>query len=168
MGSPSYLVRNQYSYCFRLHVPADLQVYIGKKELRYSLQTGYLSEAKFKARLFAASIQLLFKRLRELKLMKFNDDQIKGFAKSYFEQQLKKLPSEFKPGNKNILKGIKGVTNISGIVSPESVFKSIDSKILQLRFDLVPTAKRRPTPCPPPTPLLTFSRHPVEVASISE
>ena len=48
MPSPSYLIRNRYSYCFRLHVPADLQVYIGKKELRYSLRTGYLSEAKFK------------------------------------------------------------------------------------------------------------------------
>lgn len=69
--------------------------------------------------------------------MKFNGDQIKGFAKSYFEQQLKKLPSEFKPGNKDILKGLKGNWYISGIVSPESVLKSIDSKILQLRFDLV-------------------------------
>ncbi len=137
MPSPSYLIQNRYSYCFRLHVPVDLQEYIGKKELRYSLQTGYLSEAKFKSRFYAANFQLLFRRLRELRSMKFNDDQIKEFSKSYFEQQLKKLPSEFRPGNKEILKRIIGATNISGYVTPESVLKSIDSKKLQLGFDLV-------------------------------
>ena len=40
---PSYLVRNPYTYCFRMNVPQDLQPYIGRKELRYSSQTGYLS-----------------------------------------------------------------------------------------------------------------------------
>jgi hypothetical protein len=40
MPSPSYLIRNRYSYGFRLRVPADLQEYVGKKELRYSLRTG--------------------------------------------------------------------------------------------------------------------------------
>jgi hypothetical protein len=99
MNSPSYLVRNHYSYCFRLHVPADLQVYVGKKELRYSLRTGYLSEAKFKARFNAAGVQLLFRRLMELRSMILKNDQIKEFAKAYLEQQLQKLPSEFWPGD---------------------------------------------------------------------
>ena len=48
--SPSYLIRNPYTYCFRMNVPKDLQPYIGKKELRYSLRTGYLGVAKQKAR----------------------------------------------------------------------------------------------------------------------
>jgi len=43
LPSPSYLVRNHYSYCFRMNVPMDLQPFIGKKELRYSLKTGYLA-----------------------------------------------------------------------------------------------------------------------------
>ena len=30
--SPSYLVRNPYSYCFRMVVPKDLQKFIGKRE----------------------------------------------------------------------------------------------------------------------------------------
>ena len=135
MPSPSYLIRNRYSYCFRLHVPADLQEYVGKKELRYSLRTGYLSEAKFKSRFYVASFQLLFRRLRELRSMKLNDDQIKEFAKAYFEQQLQKLPAEFRPVNKIRLKGL--AANGSAYVSPESVFESIDSKKLQLRFDLI-------------------------------
>ncbi len=33
--SPSYIIRNKYSYCFRMKVPIDMQAYIGKKELRY-------------------------------------------------------------------------------------------------------------------------------------
>lgn len=135
MPSPSYLIRNRYSYCFRLHVPADLQVYISKKELRYSLRTGYLSEAKFKSRFYVAGFQLLFRRLRELRSMKLNEDQIKEFAKAYFEQQLQKLPEEFRPVKKISLIGL--AANGSAYVSPESVFKSIDSKKLQLRFDLI-------------------------------
>ena len=68
--------------------------------------------------------------------MKINDDQIKEFAKAYFDQQLQKLPEEFRPGEKRaILEGI--AAKISAYVSLESVFKSIDSKKLQLRFDLI-------------------------------
>jgi hypothetical protein len=62
--SPSYIVRNPYSYCFRMNVPADLQRFVGKKELRYSLKTGYLGVAKEKARVLSGRIQLLFKLLR--------------------------------------------------------------------------------------------------------
>lgn len=42
--SPSYLIRNPHSYCFRMTVPAELRPLIGKRELRYSLQTGYLKQ----------------------------------------------------------------------------------------------------------------------------
>ena len=74
-------------------------------------------------------------RLRELKSMKLNDDQIKAFAKAYFEQQLQKLPAEFRPEKKLTLEGIKA--EISGYSSPESIFNSIDSEKLQLRLDLM-------------------------------
>lgn len=61
---PSYIVRNPYSYCFRMNVPSDLQTKVGKKELRYSLKTGYLGVAKSKARLMAGLCQNLFYTLR--------------------------------------------------------------------------------------------------------
>jgi len=48
----NYLARNRLSYCFRVRVPADLQPIIGKTELRYSLQTGYLRLAKSRVMLF--------------------------------------------------------------------------------------------------------------------
>ncbi len=67
--------------------------------------------------------------------MKLKDDQIKDFAKAYFDQQLQKLPAEFRPGKKRQIEGI--AANVSAYVSPESVLKSIDSKKLQLCFDLL-------------------------------
>jgi len=63
--SPNYLIKNPYSYCFRIIIPQDLRLWIGRKELRGSLKTCYLSEAKFKARLLASRLQLLFYRLRK-------------------------------------------------------------------------------------------------------
>ena len=44
--SAAYLSHNKYGYCFRLKVPDDLRCYVGNKELRYSLKTGYLGNAK--------------------------------------------------------------------------------------------------------------------------
>ena len=54
--SPSYIVRNAYSYCFRMNVPQDLHRLVGKKELRYSLKTGYLGVAKQKARYLTGQV----------------------------------------------------------------------------------------------------------------
>ena len=62
--SPAYLVRNAHSYCFHMRIPADLQSRIGKKELRYSLKTGYLGHAKMRSRLMAGLMQNLFERMR--------------------------------------------------------------------------------------------------------
>ena len=63
--SPSYLIRNPHSYCFRINIPKDLQPIIGRKELRRSLKTGYLSVAKVKARVMAGNLQMLFMGLRK-------------------------------------------------------------------------------------------------------
>jgi len=46
-------------------VPADLQKFVGRKELRYTLKTGYLGVAKQKARFVAAQVQLIFTDLRQ-------------------------------------------------------------------------------------------------------
>ena len=69
--SPSYLVRNPHSYCFRMMVPPDLKPLIGKKELRFSLKTGYLGLAKSKARALAGQFQSHFRHLR--RVMNFDE-----------------------------------------------------------------------------------------------
>lgn len=80
-AAPAYLVRNPYSYCFRMNVPSDLQSYLGRKELRYSLKTGYLSLAKSKARLYAGEFQRLFRAIREAQMSReLSDSDIKWFV----------------------------------------------------------------------------------------
>jgi integrase len=69
-SSVTYLSRNPFSYCFRIKIPNDLQGKIGKKELRYSLKTGYLGKAKSDARQLAGICQMLFDQLREAEFVK--------------------------------------------------------------------------------------------------
>jgi hypothetical protein len=63
--SPSYIVQGPYSYYFRINVPIDLYRFVRKKELRYSLKTGYLGIAKQKARYLAGQVQSIFRVLRK-------------------------------------------------------------------------------------------------------
>jgi hypothetical protein len=64
-STPSYVIRTPRHGCyyFRMKVPADLQPCVGKKELRASLQTGYLTDAKSKSRLIAGRVQQLFRQI---------------------------------------------------------------------------------------------------------
>jgi hypothetical protein len=64
-GTPGYLVRNPFSYCFRIKVPKDLQKFVGRKELRYTLKMSCVGVAKQKARFVAGQVQLIFKFLRK-------------------------------------------------------------------------------------------------------
>jgi len=95
--SPSYLIRNSFSYCFRMNIPKDLQSMIGKRELRYSLRTGYLSNAKSKARLLAGQVQQLFNELRrsQNRLMELTDQQIQKMATKYLERVKATLDEPF-------------------------------------------------------------------------
>jgi arginine/lysine/ornithine decarboxylase len=45
-------------------VPDDLQGHVNRKELWYSLKTGYLGVAKIRARFIVGNIQMLFSSLR--------------------------------------------------------------------------------------------------------
>ena len=95
--SCSYLIRNPYSYCFRMVVPKDLQMLVGKTELRYSLKTGYLGDAKYKARLLAGQVQRIFKRLREdgLALSALSDEKIKALIDQYIKDYLAGLETRY-------------------------------------------------------------------------
>ena len=90
MGNPSYLVRQPSSYCFRMVVPSDLQELVGKRELRYSLRTGFLSEAKYRARRMAGFTQGLFKRLRRQGTMaELSDADIKKLLADHLQEMLR-------------------------------------------------------------------------------
>lgn len=95
--SPTYLVRNPYSYCFRIRVPKNLQKALGKKELRYSLKTGYLGLAKTKARYIAGRIQLLFISLRKggTALSQLSNDKIRDLVKQYIKESIERWDEKF-------------------------------------------------------------------------
>ena len=91
LRSPCYLVRNPYSYCFRMIVPKDLRKFVGKTELRYTLRTGYLGIAKNKAKYLAGQVQLIFRYLRkEYKILsQLLDDQIQKLVHQFIKTSIK-------------------------------------------------------------------------------
>ncbi len=62
---PAYLYQSPHGYIFHLRIPLDLKDLIGKIEYRYSLRTGSLKDARYRARLLASNIQQLFMDARE-------------------------------------------------------------------------------------------------------
>jgi hypothetical protein len=88
---PSYLVRNDYSYCFRVIVPPDLQAVVHRREIRYSLHTGTLGEAKYRALRMAGFVQTLFRKLRfrgESMSQQLTDAEIKKLLDGYLKTAL--------------------------------------------------------------------------------
>ena len=82
--SQSYLVRNQYSYCFRMKIPHDLRPIFRKTELRFSLKTGYLGQAKPQARLMAGLLQKLILHLREnTYVMNLSDKEVDDIIENF-------------------------------------------------------------------------------------
>jgi hypothetical protein len=90
LKSPAYLVRNPYSFCFRMIVPKDLRKFVGKTELRYTLRTGNLKDAKHKAKLVAGQVQLIFRCLRKehQTLGKLSNGQIKQLVHQYIKNAI--------------------------------------------------------------------------------
>ena len=91
-SAATYLVRTPYSYCFRYAVPSDLQTIVGRKELRYSLRTGYLGQAKIKSRFVAVKVHKLFKGLRERVAsdmpIELTEKQIKAMVAGWIQESL--------------------------------------------------------------------------------
>jgi hypothetical protein len=87
--SPSYLARNAYSYYFRINVPRDLRPFIAKRELRHTLKTGYIGQAKHRARYLASQVHIMFGYLRSNHPMvsKLSKDQIQALVKQYIRDK---------------------------------------------------------------------------------
>ena len=91
--SPHHLVRNPHSYCFRVNVPKDLQQLVGRRELRYSLKTGYIGVARVKAQIIAAQVHRIFFCLRKggKKLTDLTDEQIQELVQQYLKKYIEGL-----------------------------------------------------------------------------
>ena len=100
--SPHYLVRNPHSYCFRANVPKDLQRLVGRRELRYSLKTGYVGIARVKAQMIAAQVRQIFACLRKgRKMVDLSDERIQDLVQQYLKKYLEGLESRYYRGDLN-------------------------------------------------------------------
>ncbi|BBO88413.1 site-specific integrase [Desulfosarcina ovata] len=94
--SPSYLLNTPRRGCyyFRMKVPLDLQPCVGKKELRASLRTGYLSEAQPLSMLIAGRVLQLFRKIRiaygenKNDMTKLDKDKINEIIRGYIKDSL--------------------------------------------------------------------------------
>jgi hypothetical protein len=129
--SPSYLIRNPYSYCFRMNVPKDLRPYVAKKEMRYSLCTGYLGVAKLKARYLASQVQILFLHLRRsIPIMsKLSQDQIPALVEKYIKDRFEYLKHMYT--DKRYLKELKSY-NFDGD-DPDSI-ENVSDNMASLKY----------------------------------
>ena len=95
--APHHLVRNPYSYCFRVNVPNDLRRFVGKKELRYSLKTGYLGVAREKAQIIAGQVQQIFSYLRKggIELSSLSDEKIQELVQQYLKEYIENLETRY-------------------------------------------------------------------------
>lgn len=92
--TPSYLVKQSHGYCFRLHVPPDLSPHICLREVRYSLGTTNLKQARLMAGKLSAFVWGLLENARSnIKKHGYttmNRERIKKLIYEYFQDELKK------------------------------------------------------------------------------
>jgi len=60
-----HLSKQSYGFCYRIRVPLQIQTIVGSTEIRYSLKTGSIRDAKFKAQQISANVKRLFRILIE-------------------------------------------------------------------------------------------------------
>lgn len=90
--TPSYLVRQPHSYCFRMVVPPRHRLKLGRAELKYTLHTGSLSTAKFRSRTIASFVLELFKKLAAggtSTVQTLPPEQIQGLIRDFVADCLK-------------------------------------------------------------------------------
>lgn len=87
--APTYIYRHNSSYIFRIAIPRDISPHLNKKEYRYSLKTGSLSVAKFRARVIVSMIQTLFKDIRRGgRMAELTDKEINQIIRDYIKRWL--------------------------------------------------------------------------------
>ena len=95
-----------------MNVPKDLYSLIGRKELRYSLKTGYIGTARYKARLIAGHVQQLFRFLRKeyRRLSELSDQKIQELAQQYLKEYIEGLENRYYDGSDNPINNPQGVS----------------------------------------------------------
>ncbi len=87
VSNPTYLYQSTSGYIFRFRIPKDLRVVVGKGESRYSLRSGILRVAKYRARCITSYIHQLFVKVRS-SMSEFSKERIDQLVREYSRQTL--------------------------------------------------------------------------------
>ncbi len=92
--SPSYLYRKGYIYYFRIAVPYPLRSVLRRSEIRKSLHTGYLRQARTKSGKLAVIMQSLFNTLMQREMNFMADltlSQVEQLADKWLQKGLEEI-----------------------------------------------------------------------------
>jgi integrase len=89
-SGPSYLIKHRSILYFRIMVPRSLVAILGRSEVRVSLRTAYLSEARPKAARFAILYADLFAWLKGEMQMTRSTDELAAKARQWVKYELEK------------------------------------------------------------------------------
>lgn len=84
----SYLIRGQYSFYFRIEIPSEIFSQVQKREIRFSLQTARIRQAKKLAMSLAVYLGEIFQEMREGR-REINYEGIRFLARQHLRQKLK-------------------------------------------------------------------------------
>jgi len=87
--SPNHLYLKGTVYYFRHSIPHDMRETLGRSEVRISLQTGYLAEARPKARILASGMKRILTQIRDGDASMDDFDRIKFFLRDFLKRFLK-------------------------------------------------------------------------------
>lgn len=85
----THLYRKGMTFYFRHVIPNDIRDSLGRSEIRISLQTGYLAEAKPKAQILASGMKSIIAQIRNGDFPMDDFDRIKFFLRDFLERFLK-------------------------------------------------------------------------------
>jgi hypothetical protein len=90
--NPRYTFQRNSLYYFRYTLPTDISKVVGKRGLRYSLQTGYIKHAEKKARSLAGAVEDFISEIREEPYIIMDLSKIQ--IQSLLDQHLRKALSD--------------------------------------------------------------------------
>lgn len=125
--SPSHTFKKNGIYYLRLAIPLDLRPLVGKCELRYSLKTGYRSEAAARAGYVTNHIRSLLSLLRGIHLPKLTNSLIRTLVEEYVRARL----DEFSHANEARMNN--EILKAMGIERQGPIDRSFEKMLRELR-----------------------------------
>jgi len=125
MSGHYYLSKQNYGYCVRIKVPLTIQKQVGLTEIKYSLKTGSIQQAKQKAKQIVTKVKLLFGSLQ------MNDEALTTMTIT--QTEIRRLIAEYVSEAVDLSE--QRISSQRGILTPDDVERQADI-VSSLKYDL--------------------------------